>query len=149
MLQESAPFSMTCLRMRSHRKRLAPGSMPVEGSSMSTTAGLPTRATATLSLRLLPPLYDSHTLESGSTGCQKNDLYSVSRHMQNGMLSLRSSGHNPNMPPLRHDTMWLCSSPGDRHESCQRYLRVKRDPVVADGKAESTCLHTLRGRCGV
>ena len=62
MLRKSPPLLMTCLRMRSHRKRLAPGSMPVEGSSMSTTAGLPTRATATLSLRLFPPLYDSHTL---------------------------------------------------------------------------------------
>ena len=54
---------MTCLRMRSHRKRLASGSMPVDGSSMSTTAGLPTKAIATLSLRLFPPLYDSHTLQ--------------------------------------------------------------------------------------
>ena len=51
-----APASMTCLRMRSHRKRLAPGSMPVLGSSSSTTPGAPTSATATLSLRLLPPL---------------------------------------------------------------------------------------------
>ena len=32
-------------------------------SSMSTTAGLPTRATAMLSLRLFPPLHASHTLQ--------------------------------------------------------------------------------------
>ena len=54
--------TMTEERMKRHRKRLAPGSMPVEGSSSRTTAGSPTRATATLSFRLLPPEYVSHGL---------------------------------------------------------------------------------------
>ena len=52
----SPPLSMTCLRMRSHRKRLAPGSMPVEGSSMSTTARAAHQGKLPrYSLRLLPP----------------------------------------------------------------------------------------------
>ena len=48
--------------MRRHRKRLAPGSMPVEGSSSRITSGLAMRATATLSLRRLPPEYCSQGL---------------------------------------------------------------------------------------
>mmetsp|Transcript_29171 Transcript_29171/g.72121 ORF Transcript_29171/g.72121 Transcript_29171/m.72121 type:complete len:213 (-) Transcript_29171:1404-2042(-) len=43
--------------MTSHMNRRASGSIPVEGSSSSTTAGSPMRAMATESLRLLPPLY--------------------------------------------------------------------------------------------
>lgn len=35
---------------------------------MSTTAGPPTSATATLSLRLFPPLYVSHTLRAQNSG---------------------------------------------------------------------------------
>jgi len=35
---------------------LAPGSIPVLGSSSSTTGGFPTSAIAVLSFRLLPPL---------------------------------------------------------------------------------------------
>ena len=41
--------------MTSHMKRRASGSIPVEGSSRSTTAGSPMSAMATESLRLFPP----------------------------------------------------------------------------------------------
>jgi hypothetical protein len=53
---------MTWRWSEAHRKRRAAGSIPEEGSSMSTTGGPPTRATATLSLRRLPPEYASHAL---------------------------------------------------------------------------------------
>ena len=43
------------LRITSHMKRLVSTSIPVLGSSRSTTGGSPTSAIATLSLRLLPP----------------------------------------------------------------------------------------------
>ena len=43
------------LEMRVHMKRLACGSTPVEGSSSNTIGGLPMRAMAHWSLRLLPP----------------------------------------------------------------------------------------------
>ena len=53
---------MTWRWREAHRKRRAAGSMPLLGSSMSTTGGPPTSATATLSFRRLPPLYVSHAL---------------------------------------------------------------------------------------
>ena len=39
-----------------HINRRAPGSIPVDGSSRNIIGGLPIRANATESLRLLPPL---------------------------------------------------------------------------------------------
>jgi len=46
---------------------LAPGSIPVLGSSSSTTGGFPTSAMAVLSFRLLPPLYRiKRTFQNGS-----------------------------------------------------------------------------------
>lgn len=42
----------------SHSKRLATGSMPVDGSSRKMTGGPPIRAIPALSFLLLPPLYD-------------------------------------------------------------------------------------------
>ena len=62
--RRGAPRSMTSRWMMRQSACRAPGSMPVDGSSSSTTAGAPTSATATASLRLLPPLYDSHTLRA-------------------------------------------------------------------------------------
>lgn len=53
---------MTWRCMMVHRNRRAPGSMPVLGSSSSTTGGLPTKATATLSFLLFPPENVSHAL---------------------------------------------------------------------------------------
>lgn len=44
----------------------SPGSIPVLGSSISTAGQPPTSDTATLSFRLLPPLYVPHTLRSSS-----------------------------------------------------------------------------------
>lgn len=41
----------------SQSRRLATGSMPVEGSSRKITGGPPIRAMPVLSLRLLPPLW--------------------------------------------------------------------------------------------
>ena len=49
------PLARTWERMF-HSCRLAPGSMPEDGSSSRMTAGPPTSAMAVLSLRLLPPL---------------------------------------------------------------------------------------------
>ena len=49
------PFVLA--EMTSHIKRRASGSIPVEGSSRSTTAGSPMSAMATESLRLFPPEY--------------------------------------------------------------------------------------------
>lgn len=54
-------ITVLCLRrvemfeIRVHMKRLACGSTPVEGSSSKTIGGLPMRAMAHWSLRLLPP----------------------------------------------------------------------------------------------
>ena len=64
MLANDAPAWMTWRWRDAHRNRRAAGSMPLLGSSMSTTGGAPTSATATLSLRRLPPEYVSHTLRS-------------------------------------------------------------------------------------
>lgn len=49
-------------RFESIHVGLLPAHAPVLGSSMSTTGGPPMSATATASLRLLPPEYDSHVL---------------------------------------------------------------------------------------
>eukprot|EP00966_Prymnesium_polylepis_P235246 5441042-Prymnesium_polylepis.1 len=50
--------------MTVHRKRLDAASMPLEGSSSSTSCGLPTSAMPTQSLRLLPPEYWPHGLSA-------------------------------------------------------------------------------------
>lgn len=55
--------------MVSHRKRLLLGSMPVEGSSSSTTRGLPTMASAKESLRRVPPEHSSAFLPACSIIC--------------------------------------------------------------------------------
>ena len=49
--------SLITLVSASQRNLLVAGSIPVVGSSSSSIGGLPTRAIAVLSLRLLPPLY--------------------------------------------------------------------------------------------
>ena len=49
------PLALTCERTFQNLF-LATGSTPVDGSSRKITEGSPTRATAVLSLRLLPPL---------------------------------------------------------------------------------------------
>ncbi len=49
--------SLITLVSASQRNLLVAGSIPVVGSSSNSIGGLPTRAIAVLSLRLLPPLY--------------------------------------------------------------------------------------------
>ena len=63
----------------SQRNRRAIGSIPVVGSSKNITDGLPTRAMAVLSLRLLPPLKRTYITEL-STYLNKSTASVIPRH---------------------------------------------------------------------
>ena len=80
------PLARTWDRMF-HSCRLAPGSMPEEGSSSRITAGPPTSAMAVLSLRLLPPLSTetgmtwSAVTDTSATHTDMDDLINSHRHL--------------------------------------------------------------------
>ena len=82
-----APAWMTWRWRDAQRKRRAAGSMPLLGSSMSTTGGAPTSATATLSLRRLPPEYVSHALKR-RIRCVRMEVQSE------GTLTMARTGSN-------------------------------------------------------
>ena len=71
------------------------------------------------------------------TECQKRGLCQINRDRWNDCFHGSSCSFYSPHTSLEKDLSWPRSSPGARHESCCQFMRVKRDPKVADEKQKA------------
>lgn len=83
-------FCVATLAMTFHMKRLALGSIPVEGSSKNTILGLPIIAIATDSFRLLPPDNVPESLSVYSLRSSSSILFLMAASFLSAASDLRS-----------------------------------------------------------
>lgn len=83
-------FCVATLAITFHMKRLALGSIPVDGSSRNTILGLPIMAIATDSLRLLPPDNVPESLSAYSLRSSSSILLLIAASFLSEVSDLRS-----------------------------------------------------------